>query len=43
MFFSDDSSRIHTTQDTLDFINPDLPGGAARLGLDLLDALANSP
>jgi aminopeptidase YwaD len=43
MFFSNDFSRIHTPQDTLEFINPDLPGGAARLGLDLLDELANSP
>jgi aminopeptidase YwaD len=43
MFFSNDSSRIHTPQDTLEFINPDLPGGAVRLGLDLLGALASSP
>jgi aminopeptidase YwaD len=43
MFFSNDSSRIHTPQDTLEFINPDLPGKSATLGLDLLDVMANSP
>lgn len=43
MFFSNDSSRIHTPQDTLEFINPDLPGRSATLGLDLLEVMANSP
>jgi aminopeptidase YwaD len=40
MFTSDDSSLIHTPQDTLESINPQLPGNAARLALDLLDSLA---
>jgi aminopeptidase YwaD len=39
-FVSNDSSRIHTPQDTLEFINPALLAGAAQLGLDLLDELA---
>jgi aminopeptidase YwaD len=43
MFFSNDSSRIHTPKDTLEFINPDLPGRSATLGLDLLEVMANSP
>ena len=41
MFFSDDSSRIHTPQDTLESINPRLLGEAAQLGLDLLDFIAD--
>ena len=39
MFFSDDSSRLHTPEDTLEFINPKLPGDAARLALDLLNSI----
>ena len=43
MFFSDDLSRLHTSEDTLEFINPDLPGSAARLALDLLDSIDSEP
>jgi aminopeptidase YwaD len=42
MFTSDDSSLIHSPQDNLESINPELPGNSARLGLDLLDSLAEA-
>ena len=42
VFFSDDFSRIHTPQDSMDSINPKLPGDAARLALALLTSLAAS-
>ena len=37
MFAADDFSRIHTPNDTLDFVEPRLLGDAAALGLALLD------
>ena len=40
MILSDDSTRIHTEQDTLDTINPELLGNAVRIGLEVLEALA---
>ena len=39
-FFANDISRIHTTGDTLDFINPKLLGSAVALGIFALDDLA---
>ena len=39
-FSSDDFSRLHTPQDTLEFINPQLLGDTVRLALNLLDVLA---
>ena len=39
MFFSDDFFRLHTPEDRLEFINPILPGNAARLALELLEEL----
>jgi aminopeptidase YwaD len=42
MFTSDDPSLIHTPQDRLEFINPQLPGNAARLALGILDSLAET-
>ena len=42
VFSSDDLSGIHTPQDTIDLINPKLPGDAARLALALLTSLAAS-
>ena len=39
-FFSGDFSRIHTQQDTLEFVQPQLMGVAAFLGLAMLDLLA---
>ena len=39
MFASDDFSRIHTPNDTLEFIEPRLLGDAATLALALLDSL----
>ena len=42
MFTSDDPSLIHTPQDRLESINPQLPGNAARLALDILDSLAET-
>ena len=39
-FFSDDFSRIHTPEDTLEFANPRLLGDTAKLALALLDYLA---
>ena len=40
VFFSDDFSGIHTARDTIELINPKLPGDAARLGFALLTSLA---
>ena len=40
VFSSDDFSGIHTPQDTLELINPRLPGEAATLAIALLNALA---
>ena len=38
-FHADDTSRIHTPQDTVEFINPSLLGDTASLVLDLLESL----
>jgi aminopeptidase YwaD len=42
MFLANDSSLIHTPQDTLESINPQLLGNAAALALALLDSLAEA-
>ena len=42
-FHSDDSSRIHTPQDTLEYVNPTLLGDVATLTLDLLESLESLP
>ncbi len=42
-FHSDDSSRIHTPQDTLEYVNPALLGNVATLTLDLLESLESLP
>ena len=39
-FSSNDFSRLHTPEDTLESINPQLLGDTVRLALSLLDALA---
>ncbi len=39
-FFGNDISRIHTTEDTTDFINPELLGTTVALGKFALDDLA---
>jgi aminopeptidase YwaD len=39
-FLADDISRIHTPEDKLEFIQPELMGGSAVIGIELLDALA---
>ena len=39
-FLGGDYSRIHTPEDTLDFISPDLLGNSATLAIALLDSLA---
>jgi aminopeptidase YwaD len=39
-FLADDISRIHTTEDTLEFVRPELLGGSAVLGIALLATLA---
>ena len=39
-FASNDFSRLHTSEDTLEHINPRLLGDAVRLGLNLLNNLA---
>jgi aminopeptidase YwaD len=39
-FLADDLSRLHTPEDRLEFIRPELMGAAAALGLGLLDSLA---
>ena len=42
VFFMDNEfSRIHTPQDKLEFINKDLMGQSAAIGLALLDHLAD--
>ncbi len=38
-FLADDISRIHTPEDSLDFVQRDLLGGAAVLGIALLSSL----
>ena len=38
-FHSDDMSRIHTPEDTMEFINPGLLGETAALALDLIESL----
>ncbi len=44
VFFSaDDSSRIHTSEDTLEFVDPALLGGAAKLVMDLLESMEDLP
>ena len=42
-FVADDISRIHTSQDRLEFVQPKLMGESAALGIALLDILAVSP
>ena len=42
-FHGDDSSRIHTPQDTLEYVNPALLGDVATLTLDLLESLESLP
>jgi aminopeptidase YwaD len=39
-FLADDISRIHTPEDKLEFVQPELMGGSAVVGIALLDALA---
>lgn len=39
-FLADDFSRIHTSQDTLEFVQPDLMGTSAALAIGLLDLFA---
>ena len=39
-FLADDVSRIHTPEDTLEFVQPELMGNSAALGIALLDSLA---
>ena len=39
-FSSNDFSRLHTPEDTLEFVNPQLLGDTVRLALNLLDTLA---
>jgi aminopeptidase YwaD len=39
-FLADDFSRIHTPEDRLEFVRPELLGNAAALGIALLDSLA---
>jgi len=39
-FLGDDFSRIHTIEDTLEFVRPELMGNAAALAIVLLDELA---
>lgn len=40
--FGDDLSRINSTRDTLEFVNPDIMGRQMVLGLGVLDMLAQS-
>ncbi|MCH8109282.1 MAG: M28 family peptidase [Chloroflexi bacterium] len=42
-FLADDFSRIHSPDDNLDFIQPELMGNSAALAIALLDALAEQP
>ncbi|MDP6402016.1 MAG: M28 family peptidase, partial [SAR202 cluster bacterium] len=39
-FLADDFSRIHTAEDRLQFVQPELMGNSAALALGLLDILA---
>lgn len=39
-FLADDFSRIHTPEDTLEFVQSELLGGSAALGIALLDMIA---
>ena len=39
-FLADDFSRIHTPEDKLDFVQPELMGNSAALAIALLDSLA---
>ena len=39
-FLADDISRIHSAEDTLEFVRPELLGGSAVLGIALLAALS---
>ena len=41
-FLADDFSRIHTAEDTLEHVRPELMGAAAALAIGLLDGLAAS-
>ena len=40
VFLADDFSRIHTLEDKLEFVRPELLGGSSALGVALLDMLA---
>ena len=40
---ADDASRIHTPEDTLDFIDRNLVGWSAEISITLLDRLAARP
>ena len=42
MFLADDLSRLHTPEDRIEFVRPELMGNAAVLGIGLLDLLAES-
>ena len=42
MFLADDLSRLHTPEDRIEFVRPELMGAAAVLGIGLLDLLAES-
>ena len=42
MFLADDLSRLHTPEDRIEFVRPELMGAAAALGIGLLDLLAES-
>ena len=42
-FLAEDFSRIHTPDDTLEFVQPELMGNSAALAIALLDALAEQP
>jgi hypothetical protein len=38
MFFGDDVTRIHTERDTLEFVQPEMLGGAAAIAAALLQS-----
>ena len=38
MFFGSDTSRIHTERDSLEFVRPEMLGGAAAVAADLLQS-----
>ncbi len=42
-FLAEDFSRIHTSEDTLEFVQPELMGNSAALAIALLDALSEQP